>query len=172
MQIAGLVIPGIPKFLHVPTSCPYLVWETERDSRRYIVKWSELEVNQCAHNREQSRQTDLLTIVTPSPQHHHPFRYTHTDTQAHKVQSTECITELTRCWLLFASGSGFCAAWISPSVSVCFPWLCPCLSLHRNGKQKRGGSQPRYSNVPEPGQPAANCSRAKRGSLWGPDRWP
>ncbi len=162
MQIAGLAIPGIPKFLHVPTSCPYLVWETEGDLRRCTEKWSELEVNQCAQNREPSRQTDLLTIVTPPthPHHHHATSLPDTHTQTQKVRSAECITgaELTRRWLLFASGSSFCAACVSPSVSVCFSWLCPCLSLHRNGKQRRGGSQPRYSNVPEPGQPAANCS--------------
>ncbi len=168
MQIAGLGIPGIPKFLRAPTSCPYLVWETERDWRRYTEEWSELEVNQCAQNREPSRQTDLLTIVTPSS----PLTTTTTtttppDIYTHKVRSTACITgaELTRCWLLFASGSSFCAACMPPSVSVCFPCLCPCLSLHRNGRQARGGSQPRYSNVPEPGQPAANCSPGLKEAL-------
>ena len=171
MQIAGLAIPGIPKFLHVLTSCPYLVWETERHWQRYTEEWSELEVNQCAQNR--AKQTDWpINYSYPHHHHHHrPSRYTHTDvhthTHKHKGWDSECIAELTRCWLLFASGSSFCAACMSPSVSVCFPWLRPCLSLHRNGRQKRGGSQPRYSNVPEPGQPAANCSWAKRGSLWG-----
>lgn len=83
MQTAGPAISGIPKFFHVP--CPYLVWETERDSLRYTEKWSELEVNQCAQNREPSRQTDLLTIVTPPPiTTTLSDRHTHTHTQACK----------------------------------------------------------------------------------------
>ena len=69
VQTAGLVIPGIPKFPHVQTSCPYLVWETERQadiSRE--VKWTG---SKPVSTKQRANQTDWPTNYR-NPLHHHP----------------------------------------------------------------------------------------------------
>lgn len=115
------------------TSCPYLVWETQRDWWGFTEEWSELEVNQCAQNR--ATQTDWpINYRIPLQQ---PF--TSTD-----ICAETCLLRLSQKQIPQDVGyysqvaAASVQACMSPSVRLWFACLWPCLSLHRIGEAEEG----------------------------------
>jgi len=73
---ANFMFPGIPKFLHVQTSCPYLVWDRERLAEiRRGGKWTG---SKPVCTKQRAKQTywpnngsNLPCPPIPPPPHHH-----------------------------------------------------------------------------------------------------
>lgn len=149
---AALVIAGIPKFLHVQTSCPYLVWETEREVRG-DVKWTG---SKPACTKQSHRQTDLLTTVPTTTTPHDPLHDLPPDIHK-RTQDPVCCVHHERT----------CSGYYSP-VCQCVFFLSVSLSVTA---KKREAVSHVIQMFQSPASQRPTVARLKRGSLWRPDRW-
>ena len=143
--------------------------DRKTDWQRYTEEWSELKVNQCDQTRETSRQTDLLTIVNSRQQHRHPSRYTqtHSHTRSSPLPPSQEPNAKNIGYYLSAV-----AATVRPvclPLSVCVFPVCHCIEM--GGRQGEAASRVIQMFSSSASQ-WPTVARAKRGSLWGPDRWP